>query len=341
MKTTGLPVSKRLALSLLILLLISSCCRKSLYVSTYAGNGTSGNTNGVGSAASFAQPIDVAADKKGNVYVAEKGNNAIRKIAPNKTVTLFYDWARRPGAGFVAIRNLDADSNGKLFVIDDDNLSIQTIEGGICSTLTGKRRDDEYYYNYISVDGSPDSASFFYLLDLTVNGSEDFLFAIDRIRTSPTIRQITMSGFVTTPSAYSEAFGSCITMDAKNNMYLSRGSKVVKVSPTGTVTDLAGSNTPGYADGVGAAAQFNNISSIDADAKGNVYVSDNGNHRIRKISVEGVVTTLAGNGTAGFVDGPGGTAQFNDIRGIVVYKCAVYVADLGNNRIRRISIPKS
>jgi len=108
------------------------------------------------------------------------------------------------------------------------------------------------------------------------------------------------------------------------------------VSPTGVVTTLAGS-TLGYADGTGAAAQFSDPTGVAVDGAGNVYVADNGNHRIRKVSPTGVVTTLAGS-TLGYADGTGAAAQFANPFGVAMDAAGnVYVADRDNNRIRKVS----
>jgi sugar lactone lactonase YvrE len=106
----------------------------------------------------------------------------------------------------------------------------------------------------------------------------------------------------------------------------------------GTVTTFAGNATAGYMDGTGVGAQFNNPEGIAVDAQGNVYVSDTFNNRIRKIATDGTVTTLAGNGIAGYADGPAANAEFYGPQGLTVdAQGDIYVADFGNNVIREIT----
>ena len=106
---------------------------------------------------------------------------------------------------------------------------------------------------------------------------------------------------------------------------------------TWNVTTLAGSGTAGFADGPGAAAQFNNPQGVAVDNNGIVYVADAANNRIRRIATDGTVSTLAGDGTAGFQDGPGSQARFNAPQGIVADNLGdIYVADTGNSAVRKI-----
>jgi VCBS repeat-containing protein len=104
------------------------------------------------------------------------------------------------------------------------------------------------------------------------------------------------------------------------------------------VTTLAGSGTAGFNDGTGMGAQFNLPVGVAVDSSGNVYVADSSNHRIRKIDSDGVVSTLAGSGTAGSVDGTGTAAQFNSPWGVAVDSSGnVYVVDRVNFNIRKIT----
>jgi RHS repeat-associated protein len=109
-------------------------------------------------------------------------------------------------------------------------------------------------------------------------------------------------------------------------------------TPTWTVQTLAGDGTAGYRDGPGAQARFNDPQSVAVDAGGDVYVADTGNHRIRRIAPDGVVTTVAGDGVAGYQNGAGAQARFNSPRSLALDPQGnVYVADTGNSAVRFIN----
>jgi gliding motility-associated-like protein len=125
--------------------------------------------------------------------------------------------------------------------------------------------------------------------------------------------------------------GNMFVTDAGNNL-------IRKVSTTGNVTTLAGSSISGLVNGTGASARFNKPAGITTDASGNLFITEINNHTIRKITPAGVVTTIAGNGTAGMVNGSGAAAKFNMPAGIAVdSKGNLYVADRGNYLIRKIT----
>jgi len=114
--------------------------------------------------------------------------------------------------------------------------------------------------------------------------------------------------------------------------------RIRKITPAGVVSTLAGSGIGGYKDGYRTEAQFNSPSGIAVDRSGNVYVADRDNNMIRKITPDGVVSTLAGNKAGGFKDATGTAAQFIYPLGIAVDMTGnVYVADWGNHRIRKVS----
>jgi sugar lactone lactonase YvrE len=167
------------------------------------------------------------------------------------------------------------------------------------------------------------------------------------------IRKITPSGVVTTLAGdgtmgYADGTGTAaklsglrgVAVDSAGNVYVAdSGNRIRKITPLGVVTTLAGDGTQGYADGTGTTAKFNDLRGVAVDSAGIVYVLDYGNHRIRKITPLGVVTTLAGDGTTGsYADGTGTAAKFNQPQGVAVDSAGnVYVADTGNGSIRKIT----
>jgi streptogramin lyase len=148
------------------------------------------------------------------------------------------------------------------------------------------------------------------------------------------IRKIDPSGYVTTfagngiagyddaPGAYAEfSMPQGIAVDGQGNLYVSDNHSIRKIDPSGNVTTLAGTGRSGFTDGPGTQAQFYNPAGLAVDGQGNVFVADNDNNRIRKVDPSGFVTTVAGNGQLGRVDGTGGydgTAQFYDPTSVVV-----------------------
>jgi hypothetical protein len=130
---------------------------------------------------------------------------------------------------------------------------------------------------------------------------------------------------------------SGITMDPNGVIYFPDLGKIKKVTPDGYVTWFAGGD-PGYRDGTVSNAQFSASVALACDGAGNIFVADTDNHRIRKIDANGVVSTIAGSGTAGFADGNGIFTAFYSPRGIVVDLARnIYIADTLNYRIRKIS----
>src|SRR6185503_7767696 len=148
---------------------------------------------------------------------------------------------------------------------------------------------------------------------------------------SPIIRDGKQSGF-------SDPFGVAIAKDG--TIYVAdagESNRIRKISPDGTVTTLAG-GSEGFADGTGTSASFSTPSALALGPDGNLYVADTGNNRIRKITPDGNSSTVAGEGTAGYVDGPAATAQFNGPGGVTVSSDGdIYVADTYNDVIRMIT----
>ena len=165
------------------------------------------------------------------------------------------------------------------------------------------------------------------------------------------IRQITPEGVVTTLAGGSEGFAdgprsaaafhtpSGIALDANGNLYVADtgNNRIRKVTPDGVAT-VAGGATAGNTDGPGEQARFNGPMGVAVDQNGNMFVADTYNDRIRRISPEGAVSSVAGAGTPGFADGDANTSLFDTPCGIVVTTDGtLIVADTGNDRLRKIT----
>jgi sugar lactone lactonase YvrE len=199
-------------------------------------------------------------------------------------------------------------------------------------------------------DGTAAAASFNNPSGITTDGTN--LYIADKHNNE--IRKVVIaSGAVTTlagsiSGGHADGTGAAasfgdpvgITTDGTNLYVADLGNNEIRrvVIATGAVTTLAGSTSQGSADGTGAAASFNCPGGITTDGT-NLYVADSGNNEIRKVVIaSGVVTTLAGSTTAGYADGTGAAARFNSPGGITTDGTNLYVADYGNNEIRRIVI---
>ena len=166
------------------------------------------------------------------------------------------------------------------------------------------------------------------------------------------IRKIGPDGTVSTFAGTNEGFSdgaataasfntpSGLAIDADNNLYVADtgNNRIRKITPEGQVSTVAGDGTAGYADGPATQARFNGPIGIAVDANGNIYVADAYNDRIRLILTDGQVSTVAGMGTPGYVDGDRNTALFDTPCGIVAAKDgSLIVADTGNDRLRKIT----
>jgi sugar lactone lactonase YvrE len=323
-------------------------------VSTFAGSaGQPGSTDGTGSAARFRTPRGIAVDSAGNVYVSDTGNDTIRKITPAGVVSTL---AGTPGvagsadgtgsaAQFDGPQGIGTDSFGNVFVADSFNNLIREITpAGVVSTLAGVPGpcgDSDAPPRFCHPFGlALDSSGNVYIAD-------SFNF---------TIRKMTPAGVVTTiagqPTVKGSADGaggaatfdlpSGLAVDTSGNIYVAdTGNATLRmITAGGVVSTLAGTaGVFGYADGTGPAAQFRGGQGPAIDGQGDVYLADNNNLAIRKITPAGVVSTFAGVAPAlGNTDGTGTAARFWGPSGLATDSAGdVYIADTLNCEIRRMT----
>jgi len=321
-------------------------------VETYAGNGIAGWVNGPVSAAQFRNPEGVAVDAHGNIFVADRQNNLIRRITVDGTVSTYagdgtagYVDGPAATAQFNLPWKLAVDAAGNVFVADRNNFKIRKISpDGIVSTLAGSTAG--------YADGPGSAAQFMQPLDVAVDAEGNVIVADN---TGHRIRKVTPAGMVSTlagdgKAGFADGKGmeakfrnpSGLTIDADGNIWVADrlNHRIRKITPDGMVSTVAGTGTAGLLDGDASAAKFADPYGIAVDVNGNVLVAELTNARIRKITPEGIVSTLAGS-SAGFADGLSTTAKFNQPTDLDIDQAGnIYVAEVTNHRIRKIRLIK-
>ena len=233
------------------------------------------------------------------------------------------------------------DSSGNLYVADTSNHRIRKIDiSGNVTTFAGSGTAS-------FADGNGTSASLNQPIGITIDSSGNLYIAeygnskIRKITPDRTVTTIAGStvGFLDGQATAAKFYMPVgITVDSSGNLYVADNisNRIRKIDTSGNVTTFAGS-TQGSLDGQGTTAKFYLPSGIVVDSSGNLYIVDRGNHRIRKITPDGNVTTIAGS-TVGSVDGQGTTAKFNNPTGITIDSSGnLYVSDYSSHRIRKIT----
>lgn len=337
-------------------------------ITTIAGNGTPGFSGDGGRAtlARLNKPWWVAVDNERNVYIADWANNRVRKVNAAGNITTFAGTGEAgfSGDGGPATRarlnapwGVAVDGRGNVYITDLYNYRVRKVNpGGTITTFAGTGAPG------FSGDGGPaTSAQLTLPYGIAVDRSGNVYIAD---HANMRVRKVSPQGTITTFAGtgrrgFSGDGGPAtraklnwpygVAVDGKRNVYIADyyNNRVRKVSASGRVTTFAGRGPSGPTGrfsgdgGPATSARLNKPAGVAVDLQGNVYIVDRNNDRVRKVSPGGTITTIAGTGRLGFSGdgGPARTAQLLGPFGVAVdAQGNVYIADTGNNRVRRIGI---
>ena len=342
-------------------------------ITRFAGIGWtgSGGDGGPASQAALNSPQGVAVDGQGNVYIADTGNHQVRKVDVAGTITTFAGIGGRgySGDGGFATqakmnfpRGVAMDGWGNVYIADSGNDRVRKVDAaGTITTLAGTG------VKGYSGDGGPATHA---RLDnprgVVVDGLGNVYIAdTGNFR----VRKVDMAGTITTFAGTGEqGFGGDgdggpasqaklskpvgVAVDGQGNVYITlptwwgrfgyvyRSDRVRKVDPAGTITTFAGIGSRGYSGDGGPAvsAELNLPHGVAVDGLGNVYIADSGNHRVRKVDAAGTISTFVGTDSSNVGDyGPATWARLENPGGVAVDgQGNVYIADSGNDRVRKV-----
>lgn len=345
-----MPYLKTSGIYFLLFIILLQSCSKSVS-KTNTGTGTTTGTSDPDSSKyivdtyagkvienSISGPTELCVDSYGFLYVAETNHNAILKVDPIAHLAGPFSGAfNQPGC----MDDPFGSGNPSLTFpsnlwINDDVIYIGDYGCGNAKTCTTTAQSQTIPYNnpnnvFAAANGATmDYKGNIYLFD-TYNG----MFIIRA------------ADHVVAPIATNTKFGiiSSMTMDAGDeNVLISASHKIFRMTSDGSVSVIAGSDSLGNKDGAGSNASFGGAMVICTDPDDNIYVADINNNSVRMVTSSGLVTTIAGNGKQGYVDGIGKNAEFYYPSGIAFTTSGnnniLYVSDFYNNVIRRITFPK-
>lgn len=311
-------------------------------IATVAGSGLFGfsGDRGPATAASLSKPDGVAVDSMGNLYIADTGNNVVRRVSPSGLITTIAgngqygfsgDGGPATAASLYTPEGVAVDAAGNIYIADSRNNRIRKVStSGIITTVAGNGECCQ------TGDGGPATAA---------RISQPYGVAVDAagnmyISNASAVRKVSPSGIITTIDGVS-GFG--VATDLAGNLYVAGGfnRKVSKVSPGGVVTTFAGNGQNG-SSGDGGLATSGALAvpvGVAVDLLGNVYISDAATNSIRRVSTDGIITTIAGDQRNRFAGdgGPATNASLNHPDGVAVDSSGnVFIADTNNNRIREV-----
>jgi trimeric autotransporter adhesin len=328
-------------------------------ISTVAGNGTGGYLadNVPATSTRINAPRGVVVDGSGNIYIADTSNNRIRRVSAGGTITTFAgtgsasfsgDGGAATSATLRGPQAVALDASGDLYIPDTVNHRVRKVSGGIISTIGGTGSA-----GYAGDGGAATSGQISSPAGIAVDGTGAvYLGDTSNFR----LRKIVGGNFSTIAGTGSAFFGGdggpladaqftnpqAVVFDGAGNMYLSDSGthRIRKVDTHGIITTVAGTGTAGYGGDGGPAtsALLNTPLGIAMDAAGNLYIADGNNNRIRKVDTSGTITTYAGDGTGSFGgdNGPATSAQLFGPFSVLARQGNLYIADTGNNRVRRV-----
>ena len=334
-------------------------------ITTVAGNGAPGDSGdgGPASQADLFYPSGVAADSSGNLFIADEQNDRVRQVGSNGMITTVAGTGR-PGysgdGGPATQAELDCpagaavDASGNLFIADAFNQRIRQVgSNGMITTVAGTGTQG------YAGDGGPATQA---ELDCPVGVAVDTvgnLFIADAA--NQRIREVGTNGMITTVAGtgtqgYAGDGGPAtqagldypqgVAVDASGNLFIADAfnQRIREVGTNGMITTVAGTGTQGYAGDGGPAtnAELYTPFGVTVDASGNLFIADGSNERIRKVGTNGMITTVAGNGTPGDSGdgGPASQAELDYPAGVAVDASgSLFIADQRNNRIREVVFP--
>ncbi len=339
-------------------------------ITRFAGTGQAGYAGDGGPAAQafLNGPMGLTVDAKGNLFVADTNNHVIRKIAPDGTISTIagvgysgysHDGEAATAAHLNTPEGVAVDASGNLFIADTYNNRIRVVHpNGVIETYVANG-----YPGYSGDGGEAAQATLFLPTDVATDAAGNLFIADlgnNRIRrvadgVIDTLAGTSRGSLVAGEAAVAVRLNgpSGIAVDSSENVYFTQGSLgsgsglqlgdnlVWKVTPEGVVEIAAGNALNSFSGDFGPAvtAQMDQPAGTALDAGGNLYFADTQNHRIRKVSPGGTITTVAGNAVAGFSGdgGPATLALLNSPTGVALDSAGnLFIADTGNNRVRMV-----